>query len=258
MVEDRQSGQRNGWTLHAVHICARLVGAAVLSAVTAVLTQPEALAGAALAGGMVLLLGWPGRSAVLRGLGAVNAFVVLLWLVVPFSGSGEVLHRIGPAAVHADGVALAFTATLRANAIACLLLGLIVATPLHILSRGMESLRIPEKLCAMLYFCVRYVQDIREMHNRLQTAAALRCFVPGCNRHTWLAVGNMFAMTVVRSLDQAHRVHQAMQLRGYDGSFRRLPLPGMTQWDWLTLATLLGVAAGLAGLECNLLELIRE
>lgn len=258
MFANPLSGQHAGWTLHAVHICARLIGVAVLSAVIAVSAQPEALAGAALAGGVVLLLGWPGRSAVLRGLGAVNAFVLLLWLVVPFSGSGAVLHRIGPVAVHADGVALALKATLRANAIACLLLGLIVATPLHVLVKGMESLRIPEKLCAMLYFCVRYVQDIREMHNRLQTAAALRCFVPACNRHTWRTVGNMFAMTVVRSLDQAHRVHQAMQLRGYDGSFRRLPLPGMARRDWLALAVLLAVAAGLVALECNLLELIRD
>lgn len=252
--DSRHQSARDTLLMTPAHVCVRLVGAAVLSAIFAVLVQPTSLLAALGVAVSILVLGWPGRKVVLRGFVAVNLFVLLLWVIVPLSGSGDVLHQVGPLSIRSEGVMFSIAATLRANAILCVLLGCLVAVPLHVAVRGLESVGVSSRLCSMLYFCVRYIQDIQKMHLRLQTAASLRCFAPGMNRHTWRTVGHMFAMTLIRSLDQAHRVHQAMQLRGYDGSFRRLPLPAMTWRDWAVMVVLLGVAAGVLALEFGSLQ----
>ncbi|GAB7082269.1 energy-coupling factor transporter transmembrane component T family protein [Megalodesulfovibrio paquesii] len=234
-----------------LHLRVRLTACLAFSAVLAISRDPLTLMAAAPLVLGALVLGWPGRAAVLRGLGAVNVFILLLWLVVPFSGKGEVLHTFGPLTVRADGLQLAWLATARANAIACLVLGMVIGSPLHALIRSMEALRLPKKLCSMLFFCARYIYDIKSMHQQLHTAAALRGYSPGMNWRTWRTTGNMFAMTVVRTLDQAHRVYQAMQLRGYDGSFRHLPEPPLRRSDWLALAGMAGWLALLVAIECG-------
>lgn len=241
------------WSLH---LCVRVAAWLVFSTGVALWAGPWSLSGGAILGAAALVWRWPGRAAVLRALCSVNLFLLFLWLIVPFSGSEDVLYSMGMLAVHADGVRIALLATVRANIIVCLFLGMVFGTPLHEVIKAMESFFIPHKLCAMLFFCARYVHDIRTMHQRLQTAATLRCFTPRVSRHTWRTAGNMFAMTVVRSLDQAHRVHQAMQLRGYAGSFHRLPQVPLQRLDWL-VSGLLGVGfLLLMALEFNLLERI--
>jgi energy-coupling factor transporter transmembrane protein EcfT len=41
---------------------------------------------------------------------------------------------------------------------------------------------------------------------------------------------------VLRSIDQAARTHEAMQVRGYGGEIPFGPLPGLTRRDWLVMA----------------------
>jgi len=48
---------------------------------------------------------------------AVNVFVLLLWVFIPFSYSGETVFQLGPLAATREGILYAVSITLKTNAI---------------------------------------------------------------------------------------------------------------------------------------------
>jgi cobalt/nickel transport system permease protein len=58
---------------------------------------------------------------------------------------------------------------------------------------------------------------IYQEYQKLLRAAHMRCFSPSTNLHTYRTYGYLFGMTLVKSYNRAHRVQQAMLLRGFNG-----------------------------------------
>jgi len=46
-----------------------------------------------------------------------------------------------------------------------------------------------------------------------------RAFVMGTNRHTWKSIGYLFGMLLIRSVERAERINDAMKCRGFCGRF---------------------------------------
>lgn len=208
--------------IHRVDPRIRLAAAVGCAVCLAVLRHVDAAClGLALAVTLLACSKPPWRLAAKR-IAFVNGFVLLLWLTVPFTTSGEALAGWGPLTASRQGVALALLVTAKTNAIAMLFTALVATMPPAALGLALERLRCPSKLVFLLLFAYRYMHSVTDEWQKLSVAAKLRGFAPRTSMHSYRTFGNMLAMLFLRSLDRSARVYEAMLLRGFSGNFRSL------------------------------------
>lgn len=168
---------------------------------------------------------------VLKRLLAANTFTLFIWITLPVTYPGTPLAQIGPFAISEQGVVLASLITLKTNAIVLSFIALLSTSTIASIGYALETLRFPKRLCFLLLFSYRYVFVIHQEYLKLARAAQLRCFVPKTNTHTYRTVGYLFGMTLVKSWNRASRIHQAMQLRGFNGKLVSLEQQPVTSTD---------------------------
>jgi cobalt/nickel transport system permease protein len=223
----------------------RVLAAVAFALVTVSMERPGPLL-AALAAALVLAGASglsPGRLA--RRLLPLQAFLALLLVTLPFTVPGEPILRLGPLGASGDGLVLAITIALKADAVALALLGLLGGLEPVALGHALARLRVPDKLVHLFLMTVRYLDVLQGELARLRQAARARAFVPRSDRHTWRTAGWLVGMLLVRSLERSQRVSAAMKCRGFDGRFHLLCAAGWGRGD-TGLALVLG--AGLLGL----------
>ena len=152
----------------------------------------------------------------------VNALILLLWLVLPFTFKGKVLTRIGTFAIYLPGVILAAQITLKSNTILLAFIALIATMSLSTLGHTLRRLRVPTKIVYLLLMAYRYIFVIEQEYLRLLRAAKVRGFQPGTNLNTYRTFSYVIGMLLVRAALRAERVHQAMLCRGFHGKFYSL------------------------------------
>ena len=182
-----------------------------------------AFAGLGLGMGLTLAARFP-LLQVARRMAAVNLFLVLVWIFLPFSspaGPGAAF-ALGPFTASWEGIRLAFLITVKSNSIILLNLALLCSMRVITLVRALEALHLPGKLCQTLFFSLRYFQVIHAEYHRLHDAMKMRGFCPGTNLHTIRAYGQLLSMLLVRSLNRGQRVYEAMLCRGYTGELHTL------------------------------------
>jgi len=184
-------------------------------------TYTATLAGLAVALFWLALARLPLKKVVVRLL-VVNSFIFFLWFVLPLTYPGEAVWRFGPLAASRQGLLFTGLITLKSNAIIIALIALIATVPVATLGQAMYNLRLPDKLCHLLLFTYRYLYVFEEEYHRLVQAMKVRGFQPRTNLHTYRSYAYLAAMLLVRSLDRADRVFQAMRCRGFHGVFYSL------------------------------------
>jgi cobalt/nickel transport system permease protein len=220
-------------------ILAAVLFAGMVAATDRLFVSLAGLAAGALAAGLARL---PAKRLAAR-LAGVNLLAVLLWLFVPFSVSGD---PVGPWGVTREGLALTAQVTLKVNALALALTALLSTIEMTALGHALHHLRCPDKLVHLYLFTVRYFHVIHAETRRLLDGMKLRGWRPGLDRLTWRAVGCLVGMTLVRSLDRAERVFDAMKCRCFQGRFHVLRHFRFARRDatfaalWLAVLALLG------------------
>jgi cobalt/nickel transport system permease protein len=170
---------------------------------------------------------------VLKRLVIVNALILFLWLVLPFTFKGEALTRIGSFAVYRPGVILIATMSFPA------------------LGHAMHRLRVPEKIVYLLLMTYRYIFVIEEEYLRLMRAAKIRGFRPGTNANTYRTYSYVIGMLFVRAAARAERVHQAMQCRGFKGKFYSLQEFQINATSWVFAIMMTAIIIGLIFMELS-------
>jgi cobalt/nickel transport system permease protein len=106
-------------------------------------------------------------------------------------------------------------------------LGVVAATllasttlPVDIVA-GLQTLRIPGPIVAIMTFFVRYVDVVTDQYQRMRVAQRARGFDASSPR-SWPVLAHGLGALFVRSFERGERVHLALVSRGYDG---RLPAP---------------------------------
>ncbi len=150
---------------------------------------------------------------------AVNIFTLLLWVTLPLTGGGEQIINFFSLHLSGKGIALAWLITLKTNAIYLILTALMTTSTVTEIGHGLERLHLPPKLILLLLTTYRYLSRIELEYQRLRRSATLRCFHGRSNLHTYRTYGYLIGMTLIRSYERSRRVHQAMLMRGFDGSF---------------------------------------
>ncbi len=169
--------------------------------------------------------------AVLRRLVPLNAFMLLVLVLVPLEVEGSPLATLGPLAFSREGLAVAARIVLKANAIILALAVLVGTLDVTTLGHALHHLYLPEKLIHLLLFTVRYVDVLRREYGRLRAAMKVRGFRPRVSRHTYRSLGYLVGMLLVRSVDRAERVEAAMKCRGFRGRFFLLDHFAFTRRD---------------------------
>lgn len=185
-----------------------------------------------LAGALLVALADLPNGPLAARLAAVNAFMLFLWLFLPFTHPGrEVVLRIGSMAATWEGVLYVAQITLKCNAIVLTLTALLSTIEITPLGHALHHLRVPGKLVHLYMFTVRYFDVIHREYHRLMNAAKVRGFRPRMNMHTYRTYGYLAGMLLVNSFDRAERVMAAMKCRGFQGRFYVLKHFTMTSGD---------------------------
>ena len=150
----------------------------------------------------------------------VNMFIALFWLTLPFSLPGENVLSLGPLHASREGFLHALRITLKCNAVLLAVTVLLGTSTVFALAHALRHLALPEKLVQMFFFTFRYFQTIHSEYLRLREAMRARCFTPGANLHSYRSYAQLMGILLVRSLNRAERVREAMLCRGYAGKFR--------------------------------------
>jgi cobalt/nickel transport system permease protein len=235
--------------IHRLDPRIRLILAVLYSFVVALSYHFTALIPAVILSLILILISRIRIQEALKRLVIVNALILLLWLLLPFTFKGEVLARIGSFAIYRPGVILAAQITLKSNAILLAFIALIATMPFSTLGHAMYRLRIPEKIVCLLLMTYRYIFVIEEEYLRLMRAAKIRGFRPGTNANTYRTYSHVIGMLFVRAAARAERVHQAMQCRGFNGKFYSLQEFQTNATSWVFAVMMTTIIVGLALME---------
>ena len=216
-----------------------LAALAFAGATVSLYSLPALLLALGIALGTALAAGLPARRT-LRRLLALESFMFVLLVLLPFSVPGSPLLSLGPLQASHEGLLLATQILLRANAIVLMLLALLGTLEPATLGHALGRLRVPEKLVHLFLFTVRYIDVLDAEFMRLRQAMRARAFVPRSNRHSWNSFGWLIGMLLVRSLERSERILAAMKCRGFDG---RLYL--LEDYRWRAQDSLHALAFGL-------------
>jgi len=236
-------------SIHSLDPRFKLVACLALSLVAALAATPAA-AGLVLVCGLFLTIAArPSWRVVWGRFVAVNAFVLFLWFVLPFTAPGEAGWRLFGFTATREGVALASVITVKTNAIFFCIVSLVATIPVPALGRAMTALHVPAKFSFLFLFTYRYLHVIAEEYARLATAARLRGFVPATDARTYRTYAALVAMVLVRSFNRSQRVYQAMLLRGFHGEFPSLDRFAARRGDMVFLSLCLVVSAAAGALD---------
>ena len=214
------------------------VVAAGLIALAVVSLQTRTAAGLALAlCALLALAAGSGSGTLVRRLLALEGFMLVLLVMLPFSVPGPALFALGPLSASEAGVARAVLIVLKANAAGLAVLALVGSLEPVVLGHALARLRVPDKLVHLFLFTVRYVGVIHGEYLRLRQAMRARAFVARADRHSWRCLGWLTGMLLVRSFERSERIIAAMKCRGFDGRFHLFDSA-----CWRTRDTLLGAA----------------
>jgi len=173
----------------------------------------------------------------------LEVFLVLLLATLPFTLPGTELFRVGSLVASTEGAWRALVIACKVTA-SVLMVSLLFASedPLAI-GTALRGLGVPESLVRLFISVVRYVQLIRPEYTRLRESMRARAFMPRTNRHTFRSYGYLLGMLLVRAIERAERVEEAMLLRGYSGRFPKIRQPTPPCTDCLAAVGLLAAAA---------------
>jgi cobalt/nickel transport system permease protein len=180
----------------------------------------------------------------------LNAFMLLLFVLVPpFTGEAA-LWSLGPVSYGEEGAVLAARITLKGNAIVLTMVVLLGRMSIVTMGHALAHLRVPNKLVHLLLFTVRYFDVLRREYSRLVAAMKMRGFRPKMNWHTYRTYGHLMGMLLVRGLERSERIVAAMKCRGFRGRFYLLDHFAFSAADvWFGAAAAALILAALAILE---------
>jgi len=171
-------------------------------------------------------------------------FVLMIWLIVPVTFSGDTLYQYKILVISRQGVDLCLLVSLKSVSILMIFTALIATMTVATLGNGLHFLRVPDKMVFLLLMAYRYVDVIENECKRLLRAAKFRGFIPGTNVHSYRTYAYLAGMLFVRAATRANRVYHAMICRGFSGRFHTLDVypPNRLNYIFLTLTLITGLA----------------
>ncbi|WP_155159177.1 cobalt ECF transporter T component CbiQ [Sansalvadorimonas verongulae] len=180
---------------------------------------------------------------------AIDGFLVFMLLLVPFQIPGETVFTVLGFHATQPGLERAVQLALRANAAILIMQALISGMEAAHLGHALYQLRCPQKLVALLLFTVRYLDLLQKQYHTLQNALKARGFHAGFNLRSWKTLAWVYTTLLIRSIDRAERMLQAMRCRGFDGRWHVMTISHMGWADAAFLIFNAGVCGAFLGVQ---------
>ncbi|MEW6442473.1 MAG: cobalt ECF transporter T component CbiQ [bacterium] len=143
-------------------------------------------------------------------------FAILVGIFNPIFDR-EILARLGPLEISGGWVSFA-SILLRFLLTVSAALVLVASTGIHGVCQALDRLGLPRSFTVQLLFLYRYLFVLVDEASRMTRARALRSFG---TRGTGVRVyGYLIGQLLLRTMDRAQRIHEAMLCRGFDGEIR--------------------------------------
>lgn len=230
---------------------ARLIAVAAFAGVVVCLKSLWVLALALLLAGLAAVLARLPAGPTLKRLLAMDGFVVLMLLMLPFTTPGPPMFEVWGLAASREGLLAALRIGLIANAVVLALLALAGAMEATTLGHALGRLGMPRRLVHLLLFTIRYIDVLGQENRRLRSAMKARAFRPRNSLHTWRTYGYLVGMMLVRALERAERIVGAMKCRGFTGRLHCLDRLSWRPLDSLFLILALALSAMLLGMDAK-------
>jgi cobalt/nickel transport system permease protein len=182
-----------------------------------------------------VLAGIPGRLLVRRVL-SVEPFILAVGLINLFFDQEKI--PLGSGVISSGWLALV-SLLLKSVLVLSASLILLMTTGIEKLDLALQRLHLPRLFCLQLLLTYRYIQVLAEEWARMIRSFRLRA--PGQRGIHPRYFGALAGQLLLRTMDRARRIDQAMRLRGFSGVFHAGPQPRMRAADYLFL---LGIAGG--------------
>jgi cobalt/nickel transport system permease protein len=174
----------------------------------------------------------------------IEAPVVVFAAILPFVSAGE---RTTVAGLSVSTIGLVSAGTIVAKATLGTVAALLLATTTEArdLVVGLQRLRLPGQLVAILGFMIRYVDVVTDQLRRMRMAQTARGFHARSWR-SWRVLASTGGALFVRSYERGERVHLAMLSRGYQGTIPYADAQGAASAaTWARAMALPAVAAAI-------------
>lgn len=189
-----------------------------------------------------------------RRLLRVNVFMLMVFLLLPPTTPGEPLFTLRSVSFSYEGVALAARIALKANTIVLAFTALLGTVEISELGHAFQRLHAPDKLIHLFMFTLRYLDVLHHEYVGSVRAMKARAFRARMSLHTYRTYGYLLAMLMVRSLERAERIMDAMKCRGFKGTFHAYHRFAYKRCDILFGLVSVAVFATLAVLEWHIIE----
>lgn len=147
----------------------------------------------------------------------VNAFMLLIWLTMPFLAGEPYFRILDLFNVSMTGAHQALVVTLKANAIVAATSALLFPVETGSLAVGLHRLGMPTKLVWLFVLSHRYVIGMADKVRKSVIAIRMRSGKNGKMR--FRAYGGLFAKLFVGGHESGERLYLAMRSRGYGDVF---------------------------------------
>ncbi len=173
----------------------------------------------------------------------VLPFVLMVAMFLPFTRGPTPLWVLPglELTVYQEGLQLSLAILIKGALALLAVEWLVFTTPFHRLLLAMRAFRVPRVIVVTLSFLFRYLDLLADQSQRVRRARMARA-PGGTVRWRLRSTGGMIGRLLLRALDRADRVHQAMLARGFDGEIRILSCLQMRRVD---VVFLVGAGAGL-------------
>ena len=143
---------------------------------------------------------------------------VVFALLMPFVATGPRIDVLG-LSVSEAGLIAAWGLLAKGTLGVMASLTLAATTEPRDLLRGLERLRVPSQLVAIIGFMIRYLDVVTDELRRMRVARESRGF-SGRGLRAWPVYARTAGALFILSYERCERVHLAMLSRGYDGRAR--------------------------------------
>ncbi|MEA2001364.1 MAG: cobalt ECF transporter T component CbiQ [Actinomycetota bacterium] len=171
---------------------------------------------------------------------------VLAALLFPFIAGGETIEVLG---IGLSQAGLWDMWNVLAKATLGLLTSIVLAgtTEVSNMLKGLDALRVPRVITAIMGFMIRYLDVVLGEFRRMRVAMQSRAYNP-----TWIGQAKPYATSAgtifVRSYERGERVYLAMASRGYTGHMPSSRSEQASRQQWATVLIVPAVAWVIAAL----------
>jgi cobalt/nickel transport system permease protein len=148
-----------------------------------------------------------------------EGFMLVLLIMLPLTVPGPAWATLGPLEFSQPGLDRAILILLRANLSALTVLVLLAGLEPSRFGHALAGLGVPQKLAHLLLFSARWAALVKQEALRLHDALRARAFRASTSAHTFRTLGHFMGQLLLRAMERAERVDEAMRCRGFVGRF---------------------------------------